>query len=117
MNKAFFYSNVCNDPRLKTKTVLTFRGAVNSRAFNTDTQAWEDSADYFDFVLYGKRAEAVAKFLKKGMPVTLECHAKQNTWQDKDGNNRSRVEFVVDSIDVHYLKKQAESIPENRAVA
>ncbi|ACV23063.1 Helix-destabilizing protein [Slackia heliotrinireducens] len=102
MNKTFFYGNVASDPELKgsSKNVLTWRTAVNSRVYNADKGEWVDAADFFDCVLYGKRAEAIGKFLAQGMPVTLECHAKQNTWQDKDGNNRSRVEFVVDDIQV-----------------
>lgn len=102
MNKCFFYGNVASDPEFKGngKNVLAWRTAVNSRIYDANAQQWTDAADFFDCVLYGKRAEAIGKFLAKGMPVTLECHAKQNTWTDANGANRSRVEFVVDDINV-----------------
>ena len=101
MNKSFFYGNVATTPELKgNNNVLSFRVAVNTRVFNSETDAWEDSADFFPFVLFGKRAEAVSKFLTKGMPVTLEAHARQNNWTTEDGQNRSAIEFVVDDIQV-----------------
>ena len=102
MNKTFFYGNVATVPEIKgpNKNVLSFRVAVNSRVFNTDTNEWEDAADFFPVVMFGKRAEAVSAFLSKGMPVTLECHARQNPWTTDDGQNRSSIEFVIDDIQV-----------------
>ena len=101
MNKTFFYGNVASDPEFKGngKNVLVWRTAVNSRVYDSDKGEWTDAADFFDCVLYGKRAEAIGKFLAKGMPITLECHARQNTWDD-NGTRKSRVEFVVDDIQV-----------------
>ena len=106
MNKAFFYGNVAAEPELKgqAKNVLTFRIAVDSRTLNSDTGEWEDAADFLPMVLFGKRAEAVAKFLRKGQPVTIEAHARQNSWTTGDGQNRSAVEFVVDDIQVGRAK-------------
>lgn len=99
MNISIFTGNVAAiDLKGPNKNVLTFRLAVNGRQYNSDTQQWEDHADFLDMVMFGKRAEAVGAWLAKGAQVTIEAHARQNTWQDADGNNRSKVEFVVDDL-------------------
>lgn len=100
MNKCFFTGNVANQPELKGKdgNVLTFRLAVNGRVYNSKTEKWEDDADFIDCVMYGNRAKAIGGWLEKGAPVVVEAHAKQNSWKDVDGNNRSKVEFVCDDL-------------------
>ena len=100
MNLCVFTGNVANQPEIKgqNQNVLTFRLAVNGRAYNAETGAWEDTADFLDMVMYGKRASAIGAWLAKGQQVTVHAHARQNTWQDKDGSNRSRIEFVCDDL-------------------
>lgn len=100
MNVCTFTGNVATTPELKgaSKNVLTFRLAVNGRVFNPDSQQWEDDASFFDAVMYGNRASAIGAWLAKGQMVTIQAHARQNTWTADDGSQRSRVEFVVDDL-------------------
>ena len=100
MNICTFTGNVANDPQLKGKdgTVLVFRLAVNGRSYNTETGAWEDSADFLDMVMYGNRAKAIGDWLSKGAMVTVQARARQNTWTTDSGESRSKVEFVVDDL-------------------
>lgn len=100
MNICAFTGNVASDPETRgaNGTVLTFRLAVNGRAYNAETGAWEDDVSYFGMAMFGNRAAAISKWLAKGQMVAVQAHARQNTWQDKDGNSRSTVEFVVDDL-------------------
>ena len=100
MNICAFVGNVANDPEIRgsNSTVLTFRLAVNGRAYNAETGAWEDDVSYFSMAMFGNRAAAISKWLAKGQMIAVQAHAKQNTWTDADGNNRSTVEFVVDDL-------------------
>lgn len=106
MNICVFTGNVASDPETRGKggSVLAFRLAVNGREFDAAKGEWRDSTDYFGMVMFGKRAEAIGKFLAKGLPVTAQAHARQNTWTTDDGQNRSTVEFVVDDIQVGRAK-------------
>ena len=104
MNRCYFVANVANDPVLRGeegKSVLTFRIAVSERVFDFKTEDFIDTASFFDAVMFGNRARAIAEFLHKGARVTLECRARQNTWETDDGSKRSRVEFVIQDIIVH----------------
>lgn len=99
MNCCLFTGNLSSvDLKGPNKNVLTFRLAVNGRQYNSETKEWEDTADFLDCVMYGKRAAAIGEWLTKGAMVTVQAHARQNTWQDADGHNRSRIEFVVDDL-------------------
>ena len=100
MNLCVFTGNIANTPELRgqNRTVLCFRLAVNGRQFNPDTQQWEDHADFVDCAMFGKRAEAVSAWLKKGQQVTIEAAARQNTWTDANGETRSKIEFHVSDL-------------------
>lgn len=99
MNCCHFTGNtVSTELKGKSMNVLTFRLAVNGRQYNSESGQWEDTADFLDCVMYGKRASAVGEWLAKGALVTVQAHARQNTWKTDAGENRSRVEFVVDDL-------------------
>lgn len=100
MLKAFFCGNVSTEPELRgaNKNVLTFSIAVNTRK-KSENGEWIDAVQFFPFVMFGKRAEAVGSFLKKGAAVSIEATPSQNVWEDEKGKHSS-VEFIVDDIHV-----------------
>lgn len=99
MNCCHFTGNIVStELKGKSMNVLTFRLAVNGRQYNSESGQWEDTADFLDCVMYGKRAKAIGGWLEKGAPVVVEAHARQNTWKDADGANRSKIEFVCDDL-------------------
>ncbi len=59
---------------------------------------WTEEVNFFDCVMFGRRAEALQKYLTKGTQVTISCEARHDRWQDRDGNSRSKVSFVVDKL-------------------
>ncbi|ACV23032.1 Helix-destabilizing protein [Slackia heliotrinireducens] len=101
MLKAFFQGNVSTEPELRgvNKNVLTFSVAVNTRKKDPDSDKWVEAPQFFPFVMFGKRAEAVGSFLKKGAAVSIEATPSQNVWEDEKGK-RSSIEFIVDDIHV-----------------
>jgi single-strand DNA-binding protein len=62
-------------------------------------EEWVEEASFFDFAIFGKRAESLAPMLVKGIKVAVQGKAKQDRWQDQQsGANRSKVQFTADSI-------------------
>lgn len=77
--------------------ILKFSIAVNSR--RKEGEEWKDVASFFDLVMFGKRAEALSRFLTKGVMVFVEGKLEQQRWQDKEsGANKSRVQIIVKEI-------------------
>jgi single-strand DNA-binding protein len=49
-------------------------------------------------VLWGRRAEALAPYLFKGLPVYIEGRTETRAWEDDEGTTRYRTEVRVDTI-------------------
>ena len=60
---------------------------------------WVEEPHYFDVTIWGKSAENLLPYLKKGTRVGVEGYLKQDRWQDKTtGQTRSRVTIVANNI-------------------
>ena len=91
------------DPELKVTpsgtTVLSLLLAVNDTKKNAQGE-WEETANFFDCVLFGKRAESLAQYIPKGSKLTINGRLHQDRWQAQDGTNRSRVLIIVQDIEL-----------------
>lgn len=83
--------------------ILNYSIAVNRSLKNGDQ--WNDEANFFDVVSYGKLAEALATFMTKGQQVAIEGYLKQDRWQ-QDGQNRSKIVIVAENIQLVGGKKE-----------
>ena len=103
INKVFISGNLTRDPEMRTTqggTVVMGLGvAVNDRRKNPTTGQWEDVPNYVDCTMFGNRASAVSQYLGKGMKVTIEGRLRWHQWQDQNGNNRSKLDVIVDEIE------------------
>ena len=103
INKAVVSGNLTRDPELRQTaggfSVLGFGLAVNDRRKNPQTGEWEDYANFIDCTVFGPRAESLSKFLSKGAKVAVEGKLRWTQWE-RDGQKRSKIEIVVDEIDL-----------------
>ena len=99
INHVVLVGRLTRDAELKYtasgQAVCKFSVAVNRRRKNGDQ--WEDEANYFDVVLWGRQGEALNQYLVKGKTVGVEGELRQDRWQ-QDGQNRSKVEIVANNI-------------------
>jgi len=76
--------------------------AVNNRIKRRD-DSWQDEPCFVDVVVFGNQAEACATYLNKGDPVLLEGRLRYRTWEDQQGNKRSKHEVIA--FRVQFLPK------------
>ena len=99
INHVVLVGRLTRDAELKYtsggQAVCKFSIAVNRRRKNGDQ--WEDEANYFDVVLWGRQGESLNQYLVKGKSVGVEGELRQDRWQ-QDGQNRSKVEIVANNI-------------------
>jgi single-strand DNA-binding protein len=97
--RAILTGNLTRDAELRhgqTGTpVLNFSVAVNQR--EKQGENWVDRASFFDCVMFGNRAEAIAGYLLKGTSVAVDARLWQDRWE-KDGRKGSKVMFRVDEV-------------------
>ncbi len=87
--------------------ICRFSIAVNRRKRTADNR-WEEEANFFDCVLFGKSAENLNQYLEKGRQVSIIGELRQNRWE-QDGQNRSRVEIAVNSLQLLSSPGQSQS--------
>ena len=99
INHVVLVGRLTRDAELKYtaggQAVCKFSVAVNRRRKNGDQ--WEDEANYFDVVLWGRQGEALNQYLLKGKSIGVDGELRQDRWQ-QDGQNRSKVEIVANNI-------------------
>ena len=103
INRASISGNLTRDSELRATqggtNILSFGVAVNDRRRNAQGE-WEDRPNYIDCVMFGARAQAMQKFLLKGTKVAIEGKLRYSSCETKDGQRRSKVEVVVDEIEL-----------------
>ncbi len=101
VNKVFLMGNLTRDVELKytpsNQPVATFGIAMNRRYKTKDGENREETT-FVDCEAWARTAEVMSEYLSKGRPVFIEGRLKLDQWQDKDGNNRSRLSVVVQNF-------------------
>ena len=108
INRVIATGNLTRDPELRTTVsgtpVMGFGIAINDRRKNQQTGEWEDYPNFVDCTVFGNRAEALGKFLRKGMKVAIEGKLRWSQWE-RDGQKRSKIEVIVDEVEVMTSKQ------------
>lgn len=121
LNTVSIGGNLCRDAELRATAsgmaVLTFSVAVNESRKNQQTGEYEDYPNYVDCTMFGRRAESVSRYLTKGTYVALTGRLHQNRWQNKDGQNRSKLEVTADNIHFESRRLDGDDYDQQQAEA
>lgn len=102
INKCFLSGNLTREPELRATSggtqVLSFGLAVNDRRRNASGE-WEDVPNFVDCTMFGNRANALSRYLSKGIKVAIEGRLRWHQWEAKDGSKRSKLEVIVDELE------------------
>ena len=101
-NKVILAGNLTRDPELRYtpngKAIAKFAMAIN-RNWTTDTGEKKEEVTFVDIDSFGRQAEVISQYLKKGRPVLIEGRLKLDQWDDKQtGQKRSRLGVVLESF-------------------
>ena len=100
LNKAIVIGNLTRDPELRSLPsgikVCSFSLATN-RVWKDKNGAKQESADYHNVVVFGRQAETVAQYMKKGNSILVEGRMQTRSWDDKtSGEKKYRTEIIAD---------------------
>ncbi len=95
-SKVIIMGNLTRDPELRTtpsgSQVCSFSVAVNRNYKD------QDQTSFFDCSAWGKVGETIAQYTHKGSGILVSGRLDQRSWEDKEGQKRSRVEINVDDF-------------------
>jgi single-strand DNA-binding protein len=101
-NKVILVGNLTRDPELrytpKGMAIAKLGLAVN-RVWRTETGENKEEVTFIDIDAFGKQAETIGQYLKKGRPLLVEGRLRLDQWDDKQtGQKRSRLGVVLESF-------------------
>jgi single-strand DNA-binding protein len=101
LNKVFLMGRLGADPELKItssgQAVLKMRLAT-TEGYLDKNKVRQERTEWHQIVLWGKRAEALAKFLTKGSRLFIEGGLRTSSYDDKDGNKRYKTEINATNV-------------------
>ena len=102
VNKVLLLGNVGKDPEIRSTaggmTIATFSLATADR--QKDQQGtWQDKTEWHNLVAFGRTAEIVRDYVKKGTQLFIEGKIQTRSWDDKDsGQKKYRTEILVNEM-------------------
>lgn len=100
INKVILIGNLGRDPETRTtqggSTVAKLAVATAERVKKGDE--WVEQVEWHRVVCFGRLAENVGRFLKKGRQVYVEGRIRTEKWKDQSGNDRYTTEVVANEI-------------------
>ncbi len=100
LNKVFLIGNLTRDPEVRYTSggaaVANFSMAINER-YRTAAGVDKEETCFVELEVWGKQAETLKQYVRKGDPLFVEGRLRMDTWQDKTtGQNRSRMRVRCD---------------------
>lgn len=99
-NKVVLMGNLTRDPELRAipsgQNVCSFSLAVN-RSWKNAAGEQQEAVDYIDCNIWGKPAEIINQYMKKGSGILVSGRLQQRSWE-QEGQKRSKVEVVVEDF-------------------
>lgn len=101
VNKVILVGNLGQDPELRNtnggQSVATLRLATAEKIKDRDGN-WTERTEWHTVVVWGKQAESVNTYCKKGKQLYIEGRLQTRKWQDKEGKDRYSTEIVAETV-------------------
>jgi single-strand DNA-binding protein len=102
INKALLFGNLTRDPELRAlpsgMNVCSFSVATN-RVYRDREGKKQEQTDFHNVVVFGRQADTVSQYLKKGSSVYVEGRIQTRSWDDKTtGEKKYRTEVVAERV-------------------
>ncbi len=111
-NKVILIGNLTRDPQMSfmpsQTPVVEFGLAVNRRWKSKDGEAKEETC-FIDCTGFGKQAETLNQYVKKGSPLLIEGRLRLDRWESQDGQKHSKHRVIIERFQFLAQAKDAVS--------
>lgn len=102
INKVFLFGNLTRDPEVRSLpsgAQVAQLGIATNRSWKDKDGRKQDSVEYHNVVVFGKQAEVIAQYARKGSSLFVEGRLQTRSWDDKNsGEKKYRTEVVIESF-------------------
>src|SRR5215208_1488020 len=102
VNKVILVGNLTRDPQTKqlpTQTMVAEFGLAMNRKFKSPEGEDREEVCYVDCAAFGRQAEVIQKYCRKGKSLYVEGRLRYDSWEDKGGHGkRSKLTVVVENF-------------------
>ena len=102
VNKVIIVGNTGNDPEVSQfqngGSVATIAVATSEKYQNKQTGEWVENTEWHRVKAFGKLAEIIAQYVRKGTPIYIEGKLKTDKYTDKNGIERYATNIVADQM-------------------
>lgn len=113
-NKVMLMGNLTRDPQmnfLPSNTPVVEIGLAVNRKFKKQDGTGGEESLYVDCRAFGKVAELINQYCRKGQPLFVEGRLQLDQWQDKEGNQRSKHRVFIESFQFLGARKEESEKP------
>ena len=101
-NKVILMGNLTRDPELRYTpkgTAIARLGVAVNRRWTGEGGEQREETTFVDVDAFGKQAETLGQYMKKGRPILIEGRLRLDTWEDKQsGQKRSKLGVVLETF-------------------
>jgi single-strand DNA-binding protein len=101
-NKVILAGNLTRDPELRYTpkgTAIARIGMAINRTWKTETGETKEEVTFVDVDAFGRQAEVIAQYMRKGRPFLVEGRLKLDQWEDKNTHQKqSKLHVVLESF-------------------
>src|ERR1700720_438922 len=101
-NKVILAGNLTRDPELRYTpkgTAIAKIGLAINRTWKSESGENREEVTFVEVDAFGRQAEVIGQYLKKGRPILVEGRLRYETWEDKQTNaKRSKLGVVLESF-------------------
>ncbi|HSU85730.1 MAG TPA: single-stranded DNA-binding protein [Chthoniobacterales bacterium] len=102
LNKVLLMGNLTRDPEVRYTpkgTAVAELGIAVNRVYSGENGEKREEVTFVDVTVWGRTAENVGEYLKKGRPVFIEGRLQLDSWEDKQsGQKRNKLKVVADNV-------------------
>lgn len=101
LNKVMLMGNLTRDIELRhtaSQMAIAKFGLAINRRYKTASGEQKEEVTFVDCDAFGRTAEVMSQYLKKGRPVFVEGSLRLDQWEGKDGSKQSKLKVVVDTF-------------------
>jgi len=101
-NKVILAGNLTRDPELRYTpkgTAVAKIGLAINRTWKTETGEVKEEVSFVDVEAWGRQAEVISQYMRKGRPLLIEGRLKLDTWEDKNTHQKqSKLKVVLETF-------------------